>query len=1683
MIKFYSVKRLLVLFSVFLLNVAGVSGIIAAGLTGQTISFVNVSKIYGDDDFSPATANSGLPVYYSSSNVSVAIIVDGGTKIKIVGVGTSSITASQPGNGSFSAAPNITKTLTVNKATITARPDDCSREYGDPNPVFTIAYSGFVNGEDINVLDVKPVATCAATSGSNAASYAIKASGGVDNNYKFIYNDGSLTVTKATVTATAEDKSRVYGNSNPTFTIAYIGFKNGENSSKINTKPSVTTTATSSSNVGTYPIVLNGGSSTNYNLILVNGTLTINKALLTVTPDNKNKDYGSDNPALTFKYSGFKLSQNSSVLTELPVISTTATKNSDVGAYPITLSGGSADNYTLVLNNGVLTINKKSLRVTADNKSKKYGEVNPVLTYVYSGFVLGQNNSVLIQEPVASTTAEQFSPAGTYPISLSGGSALNYSFNLVAGTLTIAKATQSINFPEISDLPFGSPDFDPATASSGLPITYFSSNPNIISVLNGKLHITGVGQVLITAYQFGNNNYQSVDVQRWITIGKSNQTVSFSGNIVKTFNDKDFNPAATASSGLPVTYSVANPEIAIPSFDGIKIIGAGVTTITATQSGNESYNAASATVTLTVEKASQSITFGALSPYEFGYPDFTPGAISNAHLAVIYSSDNPLVATIVNNMVHITGTGTARITALQPGNNNYKPAVNVVQELLVLKAPQSINFGPIQSRVYGDPDFSPGAISSAGLPVTYTSSNSSVAEIHNGKIRITGVGSTIITANQSGTSNYLAAESISQTFQVSKASQNIVFNSIPEKAIDQPVFTLTATATSGLPVSYSIDNPTVASISNGIVTIHSTGIANITASQGGNSLYLPAGNMVQKLIVKNSSQSITFGSLPEKIFGDPDFSIAATASSGLPVSFFSDNTNVAVVTNNMVKITGAGTANIFAIQAGNANYAAATPVMQTLKINKLTQSLSFPALPSKRYGAEPFYPVASSSSGLGVDFLSSNPAVALVIEGKIYITGVGSATITALQSGNNNFIAASPVSQILVVSKSLQSITFNSLPVKKYGDPEFLLNAVSSSGLPVKYTSSNAGVATIVNNRVRITGTGTCTITASEPGDDYYLPAASKMQILIVEKANQTIEFPSIANVNFGSPEFSLNASATSGLPVSFTSSNADIASITNGVVKVLRTGTVLIVASQNGNENYYPATQVSQQLVINKQSQVLVFDSISPKTYGDVDFNTGAIASSGLPVSIEIDNPQIAQMVNGKIRIVGAGTTKITARQNGNESYYASEKPVIRTLVVNKAILTVTPVKASRNYLEPDPPFYVSYSGFVKGETSSVIDIAPLVQSNASVSSYPGVYELTAKGGMDGNYDFVYQKGVLLVLGTKPLKPAKPEGNTRMCIQPGKQEYRTAGAVFASSFIWSIKPETAGQITGTGKTASIRYNDNFTGRVAIAVKAQNAQGYSETSDTLFAEILNIPEKPTVAFRGKYCSENNYGDSIRILNSQNFYQYELRRNNDVIQNIIVGNGGRIGWGNVFEGRYSISEKICNTVLIEDILISEADPSSSRPRLEVKWNDVVICRNNGDSIEEYSWYKNGELLADQKKQYLWTQKQQGYYAVKTTDITGCIFTSDSIWISSQPSGSVYPNPNNGNFRLTFSNTSTGKIIVRITTINSSVVKNFEFSKTEELFETDISLPGLKTGIYFIELIQNGERVYYEKFIRE
>lgn len=164
--------------------------------------------------------------------------------------------------------------------------------------------------------------------------------------------------------------------------------------------------------------------------------VVVNKKALFGFVDDASMTYGESVPVLTISYEDFVDGDDESVLTEMPVLSTTADETSPVGSYDIEATAGSDESYEIVTVDGTLAVEKADLTVTADDQTRMYRFDNPKLTMTYTGFVNDEGDDEILS-PSIFTTATKESPEGTYDIFLNGGSADNYNLMLVNGTFTI----------------------------------------------------------------------------------------------------------------------------------------------------------------------------------------------------------------------------------------------------------------------------------------------------------------------------------------------------------------------------------------------------------------------------------------------------------------------------------------------------------------------------------------------------------------------------------------------------------------------------------------------------------------------------------------------------------------------------------------------------------------------------------------------------------------------------------------------------------------------------------------------------------------------------------------------------------------------------------------------------------------------------------------------------------------------------------------------------------------------------------------------------------------------------------------------------------------------------------------------------------------------------------------------
>ena len=396
-----------------------------------TAHVANTTKVYGD-------ANPEFNITYSgfrdgdsevgfSVPASISTIVDNSSK-----VGKYDIVASGAVSDKYEIS-YIPGTLTVTKAPLSISAGNYTKKQGDAMPVFKASYVGFKNGEDESVLTKQPVFACEANEASAPAEYAVTISGAEAENYAISYEQGRLTVVEAdAVIVRAKSYSRQYGDVNPVFEFETEG-------AALDGTPEIICSAVANSPVGAYAIDVKQGSIKNYNVHFESGSLVITKAPLTISAGNYTKKQGDAMPVFKANYAGFKNGENESVLTKQPAFSCEANEASAPAEYAVTISGADAENYDISYEQGRLTVvEADAVVVRAKSYSRQYGDENPVFEFETEGAALDGTPEI-----VCSSVAN--SPVGSYVIEVKQGSIKNYNVHFESGSLVITKAPLSIS--------------------------------------------------------------------------------------------------------------------------------------------------------------------------------------------------------------------------------------------------------------------------------------------------------------------------------------------------------------------------------------------------------------------------------------------------------------------------------------------------------------------------------------------------------------------------------------------------------------------------------------------------------------------------------------------------------------------------------------------------------------------------------------------------------------------------------------------------------------------------------------------------------------------------------------------------------------------------------------------------------------------------------------------------------------------------------------------------------------------------------------------------------------------------------------------------------------------------------------------------------------------------------------
>jgi sugar lactone lactonase YvrE len=675
----------------------------------------------------------------------------------------------------------------------------------------------------------------------------------------------------------------------------------------------------------------------------------------------------------------------------------------------------------------------------------------------------------------------------------------------------------------------------------GSPATSSTLSAGMASVGYSLPAGTAAGAYSIQAvFNAGGSFATSSNAAQTLTVSKAAQTISFTAPATPvTYSPGLVIPLSATGgvSGNAIVFSVDGSSTGTGTIAGssLTVTGAGTLVIDANQASNGNYSAATqAQATVVVNKAGQTIDFTAPASPRTYAPGLVillsaTGGVSDNAIVFTLDGSSTGTGTIAGNSLTLTGAGTLVIDANQTGNGNYSAATQAQATVVVNKAAQSIDFtAPASPRIYTPglviPLSATGGASGNTIVFSFDGSSTGTGTITGSSLNVTGAGTLVIDANQTGNGNYSAAPQAHVTVVVTKTSQTIDFTAPATPRTYSPGLAISLSATggaSGNTIVFSLDASSTGTgaIAGNSLTVTGAGTLVIDANQTGNGNYSAAAQAQATVVVNKAAQNIDFTAPGTPVTYSHGLIIPLIATGGasgnaIVFSLDASSTGTGTIAGNSLTVTGAGTLTIDANQASNGNYSAAAQAQVTVVVGKIAQTISFTAPASPvTYGVIPIALVATGgTSGNAVTFSVTGPAN--VSGSTLTITGAGTVIITANQAANVDYAAATAVEQTILVKQAASATSLSSSvnPIVDANPTTLTATVTSPAGTPTGTVSFldgatplgdgtlSDGVATLM---VSSLPAGAHTITAAYGGDANF--AASMSGALAVSASGFTV--------------------------------------------------------------------------------------------------------------------------------------------------------------------------------------------------------------------------------------------------------------------------------------------------------------------------------------------------------------------------------------------------------------------------------------------------------------------------------------------------------------------------------------------------------------------------------------------------
>jgi RHS repeat-associated protein len=638
---------------------------------------------------------------------------------------------------------------------------------------------------------------------------------------------------------------------------------------------------------------------------------------------------------------------------------------------PVTISGQVTATFSAPTSGTYKGILFFGNRTGCSTKGSCTDQINGGSTAILNGALYFASDEIMITGSNASGYMELVADK----IYINGNSNFGNNGNPFDGiTVSVSPSTATLSASQ-------SQQFTATVANSANTAVTWTISPSVGSISTSGLYtapssITVQQTVTVTATsQTDTSKTDTATITLTPPIVLTAPTITFSVSN-KTYGVAPFAVAATSNSSGAFTYSVVSGPATI-SGSTVTITGVGTVVLQASQAAGGNYTAGTANASFTVSAEAPTITFS-VSNNTYGVAPFTVAATSNSSGAITYSVvSGP--ATLSGSTVTITGIGTVVLQASQVANGNYTAGTQNASFTISTEAP-TITF-TVANQTYGASPFAVSASSNSSGAFTY-SVVSGPATFSGSMVAITGIGTVVLQASQAASGNYTAGTQ-NASFTVSAEAPTITFT-VSNQTYGAAPFTIAASSNSSGAITYSVVSGP-ATISGSTVTITGVGTVVLQASQAASGNYT-ADTQNALFTVSAEAQTITFTAPASPVtYGVSPIALSASASSGLVVTF-SVVSGPATVSGSTLTITGPGTVVVAANQAGNADYAAAQQVTQSIVVNPSVSVTVAPLSATLSAGRpQQFTATVGNTSNTAVTWTISPSGVGSISSAGLYI--------------------------------------------------------------------------------------------------------------------------------------------------------------------------------------------------------------------------------------------------------------------------------------------------------------------------------------------------------------------------------------------------------------------------------------------------------------------------------------------------------------------------------------------------------------------------------------------------------------------------------------------------------------------------------------------------------------------------